>query len=238
MENNMTKQSTISEDSIEYNYPRFKAAFYQFEDFKGLEIGEQFIDFELKTIDGELKKISDFLDKPIVLEMGSITCPMYAGNSSPMNKLAEEYTDFNFLVLYVREAHPGNKTTYHHTQYEKFNTAQRVKNVYNEHRTVLVDTINGDAHKVYGALPNSIYIIDTSGKIIFCKAWNNYVYFKNIIKAVGKNKNLHLLKFRPAKPGLIKSYITLITGGIVSLFDFIFQLPMLLWKHLKAGNLF
>jgi hypothetical protein len=77
-----------------YNYPRFKAKFYQFEDFTGLKEGDKFVDFKLMTTGGWVKSISDFLDRPIVLEMGSLTCPMYAGHVTPMQQLAKRYPDF------------------------------------------------------------------------------------------------------------------------------------------------
>lgn len=223
----------------DYNYPHFKASYYQFEDFTGLKKGDKFIDFELRTTDGKPANISDYLDKPLVFEMGSITCPMYAGHVTPMQKIAQKYPEFNFVVLYVREAHPGNKMTAHSSLDIKMSNASEAVLFYKDNRTILVDDIDGKAHKVYGTLPNSVYVIDTDGTILFEKAWNNTDYLEPVLDNIRDKKSAKDLKFRPAKPGIYQSWVTLYKkGGYVSLRDFILDLPVLLWKHWKAGNLF
>lgn len=46
-------------------------------------IGEQALDFELKTPEGKTVKLSDlYAEKPVVLEFGCITCPVYRGGMS------------------------------------------------------------------------------------------------------------------------------------------------------------
>ncbi len=236
------KSDTLSNTlpvSNEYNYPHFKADFYQFKDFTGLKEGDKFIDFELRTADGKPAKISEFLNKPLVFEMGSITCPMYAGHVTPMQEIAKKHPELNFVVLYVREAHPGNKIQRHTTIESKINSAKEAIRFYKDNRTILVDDTDGKAHKTYGTLPNSVYVIDTDGTILFTKSWNNTDYLEPVLENIKNKKSTNELKFRPAKPGLYQSYVTLYKkGGKVSLFDFIKDLPKLLWKHYKAGNLF
>lgn len=223
----------------DYNYPHFKADFYQFMEFTGLKEGDQFLDFELRTTAGKPARISDFLDKPLVFEMGSITCPMYAGHVTPMQEIAKKHPDFNFVVLYVREAHPGNKIPCHTSLESKMDAANEAIQFYQDKRTTLVDDTDGKAHQVYGTLPNSVYVIDTDGTILFTRAWNNSDYLEPILEHIRDKKSTKDLKFRPAKPGLYQSYITLYKkGGKVSLTDFLRDLPGLLWKHYKAGNLF
>lgn len=221
-----------------YNYPNFKANFYQFKDFEGLTEGNLYQDFELLDTKGEKMRISDFLDRPLVLEMGSITCPMYAGHVAPMQEIVHKYPEFNFLVLYVREAHPGNNITYHKSYHDKMEATKEASRFYEDRRTILVDGVDGKAHKVYGTLPNSVYVIDTDGRILYAKPWNNTDYLENILDNISKGRPTENLKFRPATPGLGQSLKTLLKGGRVSLWDFIVELPGLLWKHWKAGNLF
>ncbi|MGD1843311.1 MAG: peroxiredoxin family protein [Thermonemataceae bacterium] len=232
------KKVTTKTESHPYNYPNFKAEFYQFHDFTGLEEGDQFVDFELTTLQGEKAKISDFLDKPLVFEMGSISCPMYAGHVTPMQEIARRHPEYNFVVLYVREAHPGEKITNHTTFEKKMYAATEASKFYDDHRTILIDEVDGRAHKVYGALPNTVYVIATDGTIKFVKAWNNTDYLEPVLEHITKGRSTNELKFRPAKPGLIQSYKTFKKCGRVSLTDFLYHLPKLLWKHYKAGNLF
>ncbi|MBQ0734961.1 deiodinase-like protein [Aquimarina celericrescens] len=229
---------TIEVTKSDYNYSNFKAKFYQFKDFTGLKEGDTYQDFEFLSIQGQKKRLSDFLDKPLVVEMGSITCPMYAGHVTPMQELARKYPEFNFVVLYVREAHPGNNISCHKDFDEKVSAAKEAARFYDDKRTILVDDIDGEAHEIYGKLPNSVYVIDTDGAILFVKPWNNTDYLGDILTNLLHKKPTEDLKFRPAKPGLGQSFTTLLKGGWVSLYDFVVQLPELLWKHWKAGNLY
>jgi hypothetical protein len=233
----MSNQKQIAEQ--EYNYEHFSADYYDFVDFTGLKKGDKFIDFELRTIDGKLAKISDYLDKPLVFEMGSITCPMYAGHVTPMQEISKKFPEYNFVVLYVREAHPGEKMECHTSIDQKIGNAIEASTFYKDNRTILVDDIDGKAHKVYGTLPNSIYVIEPNGTIVFVKAWNNTDYLEPILQHIKEGKSTDDLKFRPAKPGLHQSWVTLYQkGGKVSLKDFVGDLGALIKKHWEAGNLF
>lgn len=155
-----------------------------------------------------------------------------------MQKIASEYPAFNFLVLYVREAHPGNNIACHQNYEDKVAAAREAAQFYNDRRTTLVDTVDGEAHRVYGALPNSIYVISTDGIVQYVNPWNNTDYLRPILDNILKEQPTEHLKFRPATPGLVQSFKTLFKGGWVSFWDFVKQSPMLLWKHWKAGNLF
>ncbi|MGD1840671.1 MAG: deiodinase-like protein [Thermonemataceae bacterium] len=204
--------------------------------FKGLNKGREIVDYELTTLIGEKKKISDFLDKPLVLEVGSISCPMYAMHVSPMQEVVEEYPQFNFIVLYVREAHPAGKITAHKNLGEKLEMAQETTQFYGEQRTILVDDLDGQAHKMYGLMPNSIYIIDTNGIILFSKAWNNANYLKPVLDNILHNKSTDHLKFGREQPSFYHLFRTFRKTGYKALFDFIIQAPLLLWKLLMYGN--
>ncbi|MGD1839722.1 MAG: deiodinase-like protein [Thermonemataceae bacterium] len=229
----------LSKVHNDYNYPHFKAHFYNFENFTGLEERDKFIDFELRTAEGKPVKISDFLDKPLVLETGSATCPKYAMHVKPMEEIVKKYPEFNFIVLYVRQAHPGNKIQCHTTLEGKIGSAKEAIRFYKDYRIVLVDDIDGKAHKVYGTLPNSIYVIGTDGVILFANANNSAKYLSPVLENIKNNKPTNNLKYRPAQPGLYQSWVTLYKkGGYVSLRDFILDLPKLLWQHYKAGDLF
>ena len=235
------KNGTVAMPKTEdhpYNYSNFKADYYQFHDFMGLKEGDQFVDFELSTIDGKKAKISDSLDKPLVFEMGSISCPMYGGHVTPMQEIAKRHPGYNFAVLYVREAHPGEKITNHTSFDKKVDAATEASKFYNDNRTILIDGVDGEAHKVYGELPNTVYVIDTEGTIKFVRAWNNTDYLEPVLERIAQGKSPDGLKFRPAKPGIIQSYRTFKKAGKVAGRDFLHHLPRLLWKHYKAGNLF
>lgn len=61
-----------------YNYKEFNPAEYPYTVFQGPKAGEAAIDFELETVQGDQFKLSEHLGKTVVLETGSISCPMYS----------------------------------------------------------------------------------------------------------------------------------------------------------------
>jgi len=74
------------------------------------QVGEQAVDFDLKTVGDEAVSISDlWAEKPVVLEFGCITCPVYRRKIQRMQKLYQDYSeDLHFVVLYIVEAHPDD----------------------------------------------------------------------------------------------------------------------------------
>lgn len=220
-----------------YNYERFVPEEYDFHSFTGMKAGEPFKDADVHTLNGDLVRISDFLDKPLVLEMGSMTCPMYAQSAPPMQKLVERHPELNFAVLYVREAHPGEKIRAHKTIEAKIDAAKHTSRAHGENRTVLVDEISGEAHKAYGAMPNSIYIIDTDRRIVFRSIWNNTDEIPAILERLSARQEVESVDMNPIPPIGLKGIKTLFLGGWVAFWDFVTGLPRLLRMHKKAGNL-
>ncbi len=169
-------------DTSQYNYQQFSASQYGFGDsLAGPQIGEQAIDFSVIDIDGNEHSLSDYQGEYVVLETGSITCPMYVARIDPMNAVAEAHPDVVFLTLYVREAHPGTKIGAHSSFEDKLNLAKRVRSEERESRTILVDTIAGDVHRSYGAWPNMIYVIAPDGRVAFRGVWNDAATAEEVI---------------------------------------------------------
>lgn len=221
----------------EYNYRHFAPDEYDFSDFDGLAAGAQFQDADVYTLDGEKVRLSDFLDKPLVLEMGSMTCPMYAQSAGPMQNHADRFPGLNFVVLYVREAHPGERIPAHRTAEEKIAAAKKTSKAHGEYRTVLVDQVSGEAHKAYGSMPNSIYIIDTDGTILFRSIWNNTNEIEAILDQISRRERVVSADMHPIPPFGFGGIKTLFMGGFVAFSDFLVGLPKLIGMHKEAGNM-
>jgi len=89
-----------------------------------------------------------------------------------MEKLAIEYRDkrFDFVFVYTREAHPGELRP-HHTRFEqKLDQARAFQSQYDIKRPILVDSLDGAAHRAYGALPDMLYLIGKGRRLIWFKA--------------------------------------------------------------------
>ena len=70
--------------------------------------GELAPNFSLKNLDGEIVQLKDLVgSKPIVLQLGSHSCPVYRYRRFSMSKLYRQYADkAHFLLVYTLEAHP------------------------------------------------------------------------------------------------------------------------------------
>ena len=93
-----------------YNYPRFKMSNYELGYFPGPKAGDQ-VDYgyTFTDLNGKAVNLEDYKGKWLVIESGSLTCPMYVKNVKAFARLTEKYPDVEWLVVYVREAHPGEE---------------------------------------------------------------------------------------------------------------------------------
>ena len=170
-----------------YNYKFFDSSVYGLDPFVNVapRVGECAKDFTALGLDGKPIKLSDFKGKRIILETGSLTCPMFGGNIEGMNRLAEQFTDENtvFLILYVREAHPGGKTPAHQSQEDKVNVAKRTAELSHPSRIYLIDDVEGTIHREWGEFPNSLWLINEVGRVTFRSDWNDWEMLLRILEA-------------------------------------------------------
>lgn len=160
----------------EYRYKRFTTRLL----FRDLRFGrnaagpgDAFPVFELLTTDGDRLVNSDiFGDRPVLFVFGSMTCPMTASAAPSVKKLYEEFGDrVEFIMLYVREAHPGENFTQSETMEDKLESARALKDIYNIDWTVTADNIDGDLHRALDPKPNSAFLMDSDGHILFRSLW-------------------------------------------------------------------
>jgi thiol-disulfide isomerase/thioredoxin len=136
--------------------------------------GERAPDFEARTLEGEKFRLSEFEgEKNVVLTFGSATCPFSAASVEGLNELYGDYAgdDVEFLFVYVREAHPGEKLGPHRSLDEKREAAERFRDEDDVEVPIAVDELNGRIHRKYGSLPNPTYVIDKSGRVAFRALW-------------------------------------------------------------------
>ena len=221
-----------------YGYRRFTPEEYDFTVDEGLQAGDIYKDVSLQTLDGETVRLSDYLgNRPLVLETGSMTCPMYAQSVPPMMKLIEKYPELDHILMYVREAHPGELQPQHRSAAEKVEAARKTKRRYRDRRTILVDDVNGSAHRFYGAMPNSIFVIAPDGTILFRSIWNNADDMDAILGAIARGEPVQSRELKAVPPFSIRAVGTLFMGGVVAIWDFVRGLRRLVANHKKVGNM-
>lgn len=158
-----------------YNYPHFGFSSYVEGQQRSVAEGEQALDAVLFDGAGDLVLLSSLWSrKPIVVEFGSITCPVFVGNVPTMNGVADKYREeVDFYVLYTREAHPGQNYPAHQSLEAKLQCAADLVQAEGVVRTILVDGVGGETHQAYGAMPNSVYLIGSDGVIAHRADWLN-----------------------------------------------------------------
>jgi len=134
--------------------------------------GERLPDFDLPSTDGGRLRSVDLRGKPLLLITGSYSCPMTASSNPVLERLHERFwTDVEFVMLHVREAHPGEHREQPRTHAEKISHAGALK-----HRDALpwpiaVDDPQGTVHRALDEKPNAVYLTDRDGIIVYRGLW-------------------------------------------------------------------
>ncbi len=140
----------------------------------GPKAGECAPDFEARTLHGDEVRLSDYEgSKNVVLTFGSATCPFTAGSIRGLNALYEDFKreGVQFLFVYVREAHSGERLPAHDSMRDKVRAAELFREQEGVEMPVLIDDLKGSIHKDYGKFPNPTYLIDKSGRVAFRTLW-------------------------------------------------------------------
>nr|XP_053653772.1 thyroxine 5-deiodinase-like [Cherax quadricarinatus] len=113
--------------------------------------------------------------KPLVINFGSSTCPVFMANLEKFRELTEEFCEVaDFVLVYTAEAHPSDgwalrdniKVAKHRTLDERYLAAQKMLKLEPVKCPVMLDRLDDEANKAYGALPERLYII-LDGVIVY-----------------------------------------------------------------------
>ena len=134
-------------------------------------------DFELCDVKGEnLVRLSAFRgDKPVVLVFGSFTWEPFVKEAVSLQDLYTEYSEnVQFLIIYIREAHPVDGWYMGDHDYKDPQTIEKRRSLasicevqmkYGIH--TYVDEMDDRVMKAYAAWPDRLYLIDSDGKVAY-----------------------------------------------------------------------
>ena len=91
-----------------------------------------------------------------------------------MDQLASDFAEqVQFLFVYACEAHPERFPEYppHRSLEQKHGYARDMQQRHGTQRPILIDSLLGDAHRLYGGLSNMSWVIDHTGRITYKAAW-------------------------------------------------------------------
>lgn len=227
----------------DYNYSRFtREVMREMEETasSGPKPGERAPDFKATALDGETVRLSDYAGKKnVLLVFGSVTCPMTAGSIRRINALYDEFRgdEIEFLFVYTREAHPGEKIPAHRSLSHKVRAARLLRDEEEIKMPVVVDDLRGSIHRKYSRFPNPAFLIDKSGRVAFHCAWATPEKLGSAIEELLKlqqergadqavvhgGQDLSM----PVSYGVLFAYHALERGGETALHDFreVFGLP-------------
>jgi hypothetical protein len=100
------------------------------------------------------------------------------------------------VFLYTREAHPGEHFRHHISMDDKRRSARAFRAEFNAKRQILLDDLQGTAHRAYGMLPNMSWIIGPQGIIHYKAAWTDPTDIEDALRYIldvlerGENKRL------------------------------------------------
>jgi hypothetical protein len=215
-----------------YNYERFRMTNYELGYFPGPKAGENAsYDYSFTDLDGREVKLSDYRGKWLVIESGSLTCPMYVKNVRPFDALKDKYPDVEWLVVYVREAHPGEKARPAQTIDDKIAYAKRNRDDYRETRKIVVDSVDGKWHHDWGLLPNMVYVIDPEGQVIYRADWSFAYNVDRVLQHRDRIDHEEHVVIMGAAPW-ITIPVTL-KGGWIALWDILKVFPKIYYEHFK-----
>ncbi len=156
-------------------------------------VGAPAPEFELPSVDGEVVRLSDLIgERPLVVQFGSHSCPVYRYRRHSMGELIDEYGDrAHFVVVYTLEAHPaGSKSPYDDEEWltminrvtgvrvtqpgddrERLAQAAFSRDRLGLAQTMLVDRVDDGVWTAYGGASSPGFVIDVEGRIASRQVW-------------------------------------------------------------------
>ncbi len=155
-------------------------------------IGDVAPALRLTTTDGSVVTLDEFRGRTLVLQFGSLTCPVYRGNIAAMKSLREKAPpNVAFLLVYTTEAHPsGSPSPYANREWvpekntlenalkpqtttleQRLANAAELRSRFGETGLVAVDGMDNAAWKAFGSRPNSAFVIGPDGRIVLAQEW-------------------------------------------------------------------
>lgn len=219
----------------DYRYDTFSHGAYDLDQFDGPALGQKAPNGPVTLLDGSKRDLLDFEGKFLVLEVGSITCPLFQSRRNGMASLVRRFREVDFAILYVREAHPGAVIEQPKDMALKSAHASRLRDEDGEVRKILLDDLEGSLHRAFGGYPNSLFILNRGGCVVWRSDWNNPRATAKALKRLtsGRSAGREGL-FLPAKPPVV--FRTLHRAGGSALTDFLRDLPHLIWKNVLKRN--
>jgi peroxiredoxin len=139
-----------------------------------LHVGDMAPDFVATDLNGQPVRLSDYRGKKhVVFEFGCITAPIFINDIPELNRLHGLFhdKDIEVLVIYIREGHPAENYHAHTSLEQKLGYARDLQRLEDVKCPILVDSLAGDAHHLYGMRASPVWMVHKDGRIIHKSSW-------------------------------------------------------------------
>lgn len=135
--------------------------------------GDHLPDFDLPLAQGGRLRSGELVAaRPVLLVTGSLTCPMTLSSNPLLEQLHREFGDrVAFVMLHVREAHPGEQRDQPDSDEEKMRHARELQLRDRLPWPVAVDDAQGTVHRMLDEKPNAVWLADRGGVILYRSLW-------------------------------------------------------------------
>lgn len=195
----------------------------------GPQPGEPFPDFALPTADGRRAHKADYLARPLLVTMASITCPMTRSAGPILHRLYDEYGGrVAFMTLYVREAHPGERYPQPKAMIRKIDHARAYQQRDHILWPVAVDLVDGHVHRMLDGKSSAAYFVGRDGRVVFRSLWSNdeKALRRGIDALIGQGEpGVAQTRLRPLLAGTGVTHETLAAAGPQAGRDMLRQAP-------------
>lgn len=155
--------------------------------------GDALPDLRVLDLDGSSVLLSNLVqDKPLVVRLGSYSCPVFRYRRFDMDKLQRRYGDrVDFVVIYTQEAHPVDDPSPYadgewdpwinrltrvrvrepQTQSERLERARWAQSVMAAKDRFVVDDQANNGWRTLGQAPSSAFLFDRTGTLVLRQVW-------------------------------------------------------------------
>jgi hypothetical protein len=164
-----------------------------------LALGMKAPELEATDLKGGAVKLEDFAGKPVVVQFGSLTEPLFRIRVSDTEKLAGKYGDkVAFVVVYQKESHPADGANAIAANVQEgyaiarpVNEGERVKLAESavqrlgiKKQKMLVDAWSDTSSLRYGGYPNMTFVMDGKGDLQAGFSWMDPAGVKGALDAL------------------------------------------------------
>jgi tetratricopeptide (TPR) repeat protein len=147
-------------------------------------LGHPAPDVVLQRPDGSAFSLASLRGRPLVLVVGSYTCPQLRHGVPEINRLFERHREHaRFLLAYIREAHPEGEAWESTINQREGISLPEARSVPEraEHAALCrrkleipyeaaLDGLDGKAEAAFRAFPSHVFVIDAQGTVTFASA--------------------------------------------------------------------